>query len=166
MRRQRSGPQGEPEELLALGWRHTMRWIHVSLGILLFLAAGLLIACAVYDGGTTLWAMAGLSLVLGGLTAAIALPRRGRPAAEPESTICWDSAAAPPLGQMLVNYGLISEADLNAALSVQQQTGRRLGQTLVAMKLVTHEQVAEVLEEQLSRREGRLRWGASAGLVE
>lgn len=84
----------------------------------------------------------------------------------PESNIEWREAAAPPLGQMLVNYGLMTEADLAKALERQKKDKKRLGRVLVEMGLVTHAQVAEVLEEQLSRREGRLRWGARGGLVQ
>jgi type IV pilus assembly protein PilB len=66
---------------------------------------------------------------------------------------------------MLVSYGLLTQADLDRALAYQQGTGKRLGQILVELDLVTHAQVAQVLEEQLSRREGRLMWGAGAQLI-
>jgi len=66
---------------------------------------------------------------------------------------------------MLLSYGLISEGELDRALRRQERTEKRLGRVLVEMKLVTHAQVAEVLEEQLSRREGRLLWGAGQRLI-
>jgi hypothetical protein len=53
---------------------------------------------------------------------------------------------------MLLGYGLISEAELEAALERQSRTKRRLGRILVEMKLATHREVADVLEEQWSRR--------------
>lgn len=59
---------------------------------------------------------------------------------------------APPLGEMLVSYGLVSEANLQKALARQKKRGRRLGQVLVEMRLVTLDQVLAVLEEQTSRR--------------
>jgi hypothetical protein len=59
---------------------------------------------------------------------------------------------APPLGEMLVSYGLISEANLQKALARQKKRGRRLGQVLVEMRLVTLDQVLAVLQEQSSRR--------------
>jgi hypothetical protein len=59
---------------------------------------------------------------------------------------------APPLGEMLVSYGLITEANLQKALARQRKRGRRLGQVLVEMRLVTLDQVLAVLEEQTSRR--------------
>jgi len=138
----------------------------LCLGFLLFLAGGLLIGFAVYDGGAALWAMAILVPMLGVLAMAARMLRESRPRVEPESNVEWRSTAAPPLGQMLVSYGLITEGDLNKALERQKKHKKRLGRTLVEMGLVTHAQVAEVLEEQLSRREGRLLWGAREGLVE
>jgi hypothetical protein len=143
-----------------------MSWGYLSLALLLFAMAGLLMASAVYDGEGLAWATAVLALLLGALStaAAVAEPRRRR--VEPESSAKWDPSAAPRLGEMLVSYGLISEADLERALERQAGSEKRLGQVLVEMEFVTHAQVAQVLEEQLSRREGRLLWGVGAELVE
>jgi type IV pilus assembly protein PilB len=66
---------------------------------------------------------------------------------------------------MLISYGLITQDDLTKALDLQKQCGKRLGQVLVEMKLISHEEVARVLEEQLSRRENRLLWGRGESLV-
>jgi hypothetical protein len=66
---------------------------------------------------------------------------------------------------MLVNYGLLSDTDLARALKQHKKTKKRLGQTLVEMELVSYAQVAEVLEEQLSRREARLLWGSGERLM-
>ncbi len=62
------------------------------------------------------------------------------------------NGGAPPLGEMLVNYGLISQANLQKALARQKKRKKRLGQILVEMRLVTLDQVLSVLEEQTSRR--------------
>jgi hypothetical protein len=143
-----------------------MSWGYLSLALLLFAMAGLLIASAVYDGAGLAWATAVLALLLGALSAAAAVAEPRRRRVEPESSTKWDPSAAPRLGEMLASYGLISEADLEQALERQAGSGKRLGQVLVEMELVTHAQVAQVLEEQLSRREGRLLWGVGAELVE
>lgn len=63
---------------------------------------------------------------------------------------------APLLGQMLLHYRLIREADLERALEQHAKTGKRLGRVVVEMGMATSVQVAEVLEEQLSRRGLRL----------
>ncbi len=143
-----------------------MAWGYLSLGLLLFAMAGVVIASAMYDGGPLLWATGILAFLLGALSTAAAAFEPRRPRVEPESSTTWNPTAAPRLGEMLVNYGVISEADLDKALERQSDSGKRLGQVLVEMELVTHAQVAEVLEEQLSRREGRLLWGVGAKLVE
>jgi hypothetical protein len=142
-------------------------WGYLCLALLLFVAGGLLIGFAVYDGGAVAWAMAILVPMLGVLVMAARMLRESRPRkVKPESSVEWREAAAPPLGQMLVNYGLMTEADLTKALERQKGDKKRLGKVLVEMGLVTHAQVAEVLEEQVSRREGRLRWGAREALVD
>lgn len=53
-------------------------------------------------------------------------------------------------GQILLSRGLITEAVLNRALEEQRSTGRRLGDILVDMGIVTRSQVLTVLAEQLS----------------
>lgn len=142
-----------------------MAWGYLSLGLMLFALAGLLSASAVYDGGALVWATAILALVLGALSTAAAFLRPHRRRVEPESTAKWNPAAAPRLGDMMVKYGLISEGDLERALERQKASGKRLGQVVVEMELATHAQVAQVLEEQISRREGRLLWGVGEELL-
>jgi hypothetical protein len=66
---------------------------------------------------------------------------------------------------MLVSYGLISDSDLDKALKVHRKTKKRLGKTCAEMGLISYAQLAEVLEEQVSRRESRLLWGAGEQLV-
>ena len=143
-----------------------MSWSQLSLGFLVFIVAGLLIACAVYEGGLTVWTTGTLALVLGVLTTVAAVLRPRRRGVEPESSVEWNEAAAPPLGQMLVTCGVVSEGDLARALEVQKTSKKRLGQVLVEMELVTDGQIAAVLEEQLSKREGRLLWGIGDKLLE
>jgi len=139
-----------------------MAWGYRNLGLLLFAIAGLLIASAVYDGGALLWATAVLALLLGALSTAAAASKPRRPRLALGSSTARNQAAAPRLGEMLLNYGLVAQTDLEKALECQKESGKRLGQVLVDMKVVTHAQLAEILEEQLSRREGRLLWGIRA----
>ena len=138
----------------------------MSLGFLVFTVAGLLIACAVYEGSLTAWTTGGLAVLLGVLTTVAAILRPRRRGVEPESSAEWNEAAAPPLGQMLVSYGVVSEEDLDRALEAQKTSKKRLGQVLVEMELVTEGQMAAVLEEQLSKRGGRLLWGIGDKLLE
>jgi len=53
------------------------------------------------------------------------------------------------LGGLLVDRGLISETQLEAAISEQKRSGRRLGKVLVDSGLITPEALLEVLSEQL-----------------
>jgi len=53
------------------------------------------------------------------------------------------------LGELLVERGMITQAQLNDALEEQKFTKRFLGETLVSRGLVTEEQIAKVLAEQL-----------------
>jgi hypothetical protein len=129
----------------------------LKLGYLLGLLSGAVLGYSWAEGGGVtvsvvgfLVAILGALVVLYGLTHARVSESASEGAYEPGGD--WDWTAAPPLGQMLVNYNLISEADLNRALDRQRQTRQRLGKVLVDMKLVTHAQVAQVLEEQFSRR--------------
>ncbi|MFZ5801553.1 MAG: diguanylate cyclase [Candidatus Omnitrophota bacterium] len=57
---------------------------------------------------------------------------------------------AEPLGKILVNAGLISEEDLAEAMKRHLETGRRLGQTLIAMNLVRSQDVGRMLEKKLN----------------
>ena len=53
------------------------------------------------------------------------------------------------LGGLLVQRGLVTDAQLEAAIVEQKKTGRRLGQVLVDRGLVSAEVLLEVLSEQL-----------------
>ncbi|MFS1702106.1 MSHA biogenesis protein MshE [Aestuariibacter sp. GS-14] len=54
------------------------------------------------------------------------------------------------LGDLLVQQGLIDESQLMAALAEQRQTGRKLGATLIAMELVSEQQLLELLSTHLN----------------
>jgi hypothetical protein len=142
-----------------------MRWGRLIFGFALGVTGGICLGYAVWRGGATLWALGLLSLALGVVSTLCAVYRFGPARTEPLDSTSWNASAAPPLGQMLMNYGLISEADLEKALARQRKEKKRLGQILVSMGLVTYAQVAEVLEEQVSRREGRLLYGVGEKLV-
>ena len=54
----------------------------------------------------------------------------------------------PAVGALLVRDGFITETDLEAALTAQRGSGKRLGEVLVERGMVTRTQVARVLAEQ------------------
>ena len=53
------------------------------------------------------------------------------------------------LGDILVKEGLLNDAQLKEAINLQKTTGKRLGEALVSMRVVTEEQLAEVLARQM-----------------
>jgi hypothetical protein len=53
-----------------------------------------------------------------------------------------------PLGRLLVEEGLVAEADLDAALAEQQLTGRRLGEVLVARGVISGPELTRALAAQ------------------
>lgn len=55
-----------------------------------------------------------------------------------------------PLGTLLVQAGLLSEAALNEALAKQKDTGLRLGRTLIDAGHISEEAVTQLLSQQLS----------------
>ena len=125
----------------------------LNLGYLLGLLSGAVLGYSWAEGGGVIVSVVGLLVaVLGALVVLYGLTRARPPEPAYEPAGEWDWTAAPPLGQMLLNYKLITEADLNRALDRQRRKRQRLGKVLVDMKLVTHAQVAQVLEEQFSRR--------------
>jgi hypothetical protein len=70
-----------------------------------------------------------------------------------------------PLGRLLVEEGLVAEADLDAALVEQQLTGRRLGEVLVARGYVTTlDLVAAVVDQHGLERTTDARDFSSASL--
>ena len=49
------------------------------------------------------------------------------------------------LGQLLIHYGKLDESQLRAALQIQRDSGGRLGEILVATKVLPEAEVAEIL---------------------
>ncbi len=64
-----------------------------------------------------------------------------------------------PLGEMLVDLRLITSDELQGALRLQAEEGQRLGEALVAMGVVTEEQLLPLIERQLGLPAVRLREG-------
>ena len=54
------------------------------------------------------------------------------------------------LGEILIESGLITDEQLNHALSVQKTKKQRIGKLLVELGFVTKEQIAEALAEKLN----------------
>ena len=50
------------------------------------------------------------------------------------------------LGQVLMEAGLVTIEDINAALESQKSTGQKLGEVLISMGVVTQEQLKSALE--------------------
>ena len=68
------------------------------------------------------------------------------PAAEPEAV--QELPRRVPLGQLLVEKGVLLESDLTLALAHQRADGRPLGQILLGMGVVTEQELARTLTEQ------------------
>ncbi len=49
------------------------------------------------------------------------------------------------LGQLLIHYGKLDESQLQTAMQIQRDSGGRLGEILIATKVVPEEEVAEIL---------------------
>jgi predicted double-glycine peptidase len=56
------------------------------------------------------------------------------------------------IGEILLEAGLVSACDIDAAISEQKRTGEYLGQILVRQGLINQEQLVEILELQLATR--------------
>jgi len=54
------------------------------------------------------------------------------------------------LGDLLVHEGIISEPQLHNALAAQQQTGRKLGATLIELQYLSEDQLLQFLAQQLN----------------
>jgi type IV pilus assembly protein PilB len=64
----------------------------------------------------------------------------------------FEHEARPLLGALLLEKGLVSHADLDAALEQARITGMRLGETLLARGLLFEPELAAALAEQFSLR--------------
>jgi len=70
------------------------------------------------------------------------------PEAEPTTPSATEPRRRLPLGQLLVEKGVLSESDLTIALAHQRADGRPLGQILLDMGVVTQSDLARTLTEQ------------------
>ena len=68
---------------------------------------------------------------------------------EPEVKPANPKERVDPLGQVLVNSGLITEEQLSQALKKHLETGQRLGQTLINMNIISSQDVGKMLERKL-----------------
>jgi hypothetical protein len=135
-------------------------------GAVLILCAALLAATTRSARGEPTW-IAGLAMLIGGAAFAlygeylrnqVSSPNPGREpitgaelAAGGVPGAVRTPGTLPLLGEILIHkYHLITERDLRRALALQVQSGRRLGQVLVEMGLLTHDDLERALEDQLS----------------
>ncbi|MFA6599528.1 MAG: diguanylate cyclase [Candidatus Omnitrophota bacterium] len=72
------------------------------------------------------------------------------PSMKKEVAVKKAAADVDPLGQVLMNAGLISQEQLSVALKKHLSTGQRLGQVLIKMNAVRSEQVGKMLERKLN----------------
>jgi diguanylate cyclase (GGDEF)-like protein len=68
----------------------------------------------------------------------------------PEIVEKKDETDMDPLGQVLINAGLISHEQLSIALKKHLETGQRLGQVLISMNAIKSEDVGKMLEKKLN----------------
>lgn len=67
--------------------------------------------------------------------------------------------SAAPLGERLIQAGLIAEKELESALKQQQQQGQRLGETLAELGFIEEDKLLPFLGEQMSVESVQLRDG-------
>ncbi len=65
-----------------------------------------------------------------------------------------DSRPTVPLGQLVLQRGLLDEGELEFALAEQMSSGKTLGEVLVQHGWLTQEQIDELLDEQRSAGAG------------
>ena len=72
-----------------------------------------------------------------------------------------------PLGEILIEWQLLSQEQLDAALHIQQSTGRRLGEVLIELEFVPRDVLVSVLLEQcgLQEVEVETQQGFGSGLL-
>ena len=75
-------------------------------------------------------------------------PEEAEPALEAVPAALPELPPRTPLGRLLVEKGVLSEADLGLALAHQREDGRPLGQILLEMGSVTPSDLARTLTEQ------------------
>ncbi|MBN1972499.1 MAG: Flp pilus assembly complex ATPase component TadA [Sedimentisphaerales bacterium] len=67
-----------------------------------------------------------------------------------DTTKTGDRAAKVRFGELLMSKGLLENGDLNTALSEQRNTGGRLGEILIRLRMLSDDAVREALAEHLS----------------
>lgn len=86
-----------------------------------------------------------------------------------DAGVSLDRRGSQPLGELLVDRGLLTQAQLDAALLAQQQTGRPLGEIIVSHGFVSGAMVAQALATQrggLTRTEYGYATGFASGSAE
>lgn len=64
-----------------------------------------------------------------------------------------------PLGQQLINADLVSEADVHAALQLQSEKGKRIGESMLELGVISEDELLPFMERQLNCPAVRLREG-------
>jgi hypothetical protein len=121
----------------------------LCLGLVAASLSGLVFGYAWLNESPTWWWMGSLTLLSAVLFTLSGLHVLGR------SSIlkAGGPGSAPLLGDLLVQkYHLITEEQLGRALAEQRKAKHRLGMILVEMGALTLQQLAEVLEEQISHQ--------------
>jgi hypothetical protein len=139
-----------------------MERFRIGIGILLCLLAGVLLGDAWTGGGRILWWTGAITLLAGASLVTSGARRRTRPLATRASLLTGPSARAelpaPLLGELLIKRAMISGAELSEALVLQQGTSKKLGEVLIAMKVITADELAQVMEEQRVYRDRGFVW--------
>jgi len=141
-----------------------MRWGRLSSGLILAATSGITFGHAWSVEDAKWWWIGSMTLLAAVLFILSALyhPQEvsGAPPAPvpPARTPQKAGVSAPMLGEMLLRRAMISQENLDRALAEQKGSKRRLGEILVEMNLITHAELAQLLEEQLAEREGRFAW--------
>ena len=141
---------------------YTMNRTRICIGALLSLAAGIELGHAWMGGARVEWGLGALVLLAGSLLIAFGFHSR-KPSVEPRPPLAPGPSEpaeppAPMLGELLVKRGLISPWNLTRALLAQQESGQRLGEVLIEMRLVSRADLVEVMEEQRVYRQRGFVW--------
>jgi len=119
-----------------------VKWDRLASGLALAAAAGTVFGHVWTLSDVAWWWVGSLTLLCGTLLIISSFFARG----------FLTKRVAPPLGEMLLTKGLITEVQLGQALARQHRYGGTIGQILVEMKLVSPVELTRVLQEQLASR--------------
>lgn len=126
-----------------------MRRVPLYVGLVIAMLSGLVLGYAWLGDNAAWWWIGALSLLSAALMALSGVHMLGGPTGL--QAAARRRGGRPLLGELLTRkYRLITQADLERGLAQQRKTRDRLGMVLVQMGLLTLEQLAEVLEEQIS----------------